>query len=120
MQQLAVVARLFPLILSGEKRSTIRWRETRIVPGYMRYVSEGDPRDTAIVWVTRCTDVPLSDAAAFVGRETEWPKEVMLSGMREHYPAIGWSDVVQIVEHLTPSETARRDDFPGQDASSIR
>jgi hypothetical protein len=119
MQQLAVVARLFPLIESGEKRSTIRWQETRIAPGYMRYVSEGDPRRTTIVWVTRCTDVPLSEAAAFVGREAEWPKDVMLSGMREHYPAIAWDDIVQIVEHLTPSETAMRADFPDPDASSV-
>lgn len=112
MQQLGVVARLFPAILTGEKRSTIRWRETRIGPGYMRYVCDGDPERTAIVWVTCCTDMPLSEAAAFVDREAEWPKEVMLAGMREHYPAIEWNDVVQIVEHLSPADTAKRDDFP--------
>jgi hypothetical protein len=112
MQTLGVVARLFPLIEAGEKTSTIRWREARIVPGYLRYVCDGDPAETAIVWVTRCTDIPLSEAAAFVGREAEWPKEVMLAGMREHYPEIRWDDVVQIVEHLTPAETLRRPDHP--------
>ena len=113
MQTLGVVPRLFPLIETGEKTSTIRWREDRIAPGYLRYVCDGDPAKTVVVWVTRCTDLPLSQAAAFVRRETEWPKEIMLSGMREHYPEIRWNDMVQIVEHLTPAETLLRSDFPG-------
>jgi hypothetical protein len=112
MQSLGVIPRLFPLVESGAKTSTIRWREARIEPGYMRYVCDGDPARTAIVWVTRCTDMPLSSAAAAVGRAEEWPKEVMLAGMREHYPEIEWNDSVQVVEHLTPDETRRRDDFP--------
>lgn len=99
MQELGVVGRLFPLILSGEKRSTIRWRETRIVPGPMRYVCDDDASQIVIVEVTRCTDMPLSQAAAYLGREAEWPKDVMLDGMREHYPEIGWDDIVQIIEH---------------------
>jgi hypothetical protein len=112
MQSLRVVGRLFPDILSGKKRSTIRWREQRITPGYMRYIHHDDPSRTVVIWVTRCTDMPLSQAASYLGRETEWPKEVMLEGMREHYPAIAWDDEVQIVEHLTPRETACRPDFP--------
>ena len=112
MQQLGIVPRLFPLVESGEKASTIRWREARIEPGYMRYICDGDPARTAIVWVTRCTDMPLSSAAAFVGKEQEWPKPIMLEGMREHYPDIQWDDPVQVIEHLTPGETFRRDDFP--------
>lgn len=112
MQTLGVISRLFPLIEAGEKTSTIRWRETRIKPGYLRYVCDGEPAKTAIVWVVRCTDIPLSQAAAFVGREAEWPKEIMLAGMREHYPAIQWADMVQIVEHLTPVQTQQRADFP--------
>jgi hypothetical protein len=112
VQTLGVVPRLFPLIEAGEKTSTIRWRETRIEPGYLRYVCDCDSAKTAIVWVFRCTDLPLSQAAAFVGREAEWPKEVKLAGMREHYPEIQWTDMVQIVEHLTPAETFRRSDFP--------
>lgn len=112
MQELGVVARLFPLIEAGEKISTIRWRETSIVPGYMHYVCDGDANRIAIVWVTRCTDLRLSEAAAFVGRESEWPQEVMLPGMREHYPQIGWTDIVQVIEHLTPAQTKRRADYP--------
>jgi len=111
MQTLSVVSRLFPLVVSGEKTSTIRWRETAIVPGYMRYVDAGNANNTVVVWVTRCTSMPLSEAAAFVGKEAEWPKPVMLEGMREHYPAIAWDDVVQVVEHLTPTETRERADF---------
>ena len=102
MQTLAVVARLFPLILSGEKTATIRWRETRIAPGPMIYVCDGDPGRTVVVEVTRCTDMPLSEAAAFLGRQEEWPDAVMLSGMREHYPGITLDDMVQVVEHLPP------------------
>lgn len=112
MQSLGIVPRLFPLIVSGEKTSTIRWQESRIEPGYMRYVCNGHPPQTAIVWVTRCTDMPLSDAAGFVGMEEEWPKDVMLEGMRQHYPAIRWGDTVQVVEHLTPDETRKRQAFP--------
>lgn len=112
MQSLGVVGRLFPEILSGAKRSTIRWREQRIVPGYMRYIRDDNPNQTAVVWVTKWTDMPLSRAAAYLGREEDWPKEVMLEGMREHYPDIAWEDDVQIIEHLTPEMTAERPDFP--------
>lgn len=85
-----------------------------ITLGYLRFVCDDDATKTVTVWVTRCTDLPLCDAAAFVGRESEWPKEVMLAGMREHYPDIRWTDTVQIVEHLTPAETRQRADFPSQ------
>lgn len=111
MQTLSVASRLFPLVVSGDKTSTIRWREIEISPGYLRYVDAGDPRNRVVVWVTRCTSMPLSEAAAFVGRQAEWPKPVMLEGMREHYPAIGWQDTVQVIEHLTPAEARKRSDF---------
>ena len=48
--------------------------------------------------VTNCTDLPLSKAAAFVGKQDEWPDEVMLAGMREHYPEIELSSTVQVIE----------------------
>jgi len=106
MQKLDVVERLFPLILSGEKRATIRWRENQISPGYMTYINEQDNSETAVVLVTRCTDMPLSDAARYLGKETEWPATIMLDGMREHYPEIKLSDIVQVIEHLPPDETS--------------
>lgn len=105
MQELNVVARLFPLVLSGEKTSTIRWREARIEPGPMTYICDGDPSRTVVVWVTACTDMPLHEAAAFVGKQDAWPDAVMLAGMREHYPQIELTDVVQVIEHLTPEQT---------------
>lgn len=108
MQRLSVVARLFPLVESGEKRSTIRWREARIRPGLMRYACEGEAARTALVWVTKCTDMPLNEAAAFLGCEQEWPEAVMLDGMREHYPSIEIDSIVQVIEHLSPMETAQR------------
>jgi hypothetical protein len=47
--------------------------------------------------------MPLSEAAAFVGRADEWPDAIMLEGMREHYPEIVLSDVVQVVEFKLPT-----------------
>jgi hypothetical protein len=107
MQNLAIVGRLFPLVLTGEKTSTIRWRESRIEPGLMTYHCEDDPEKSAVVWVTKCTEMPLSDVAAFLGKQAEWPDATMLEGMRRHYREIELVDIVQIVEHLTPAETRR-------------
>jgi hypothetical protein len=105
MQSLKLAERLFPLVVSGEKTHTIRWREPRMHPGPMRYICEGDPEKTVVVFVTRCRDVPLSQAAALVGKQDIWPDAIMLLGMREHYPDIELDDVVQVVEHLTPRQT---------------
>jgi hypothetical protein len=99
MQTLGVVGRLFPLILSGEKTSTIRWREARIVPGPMRYVRDDDPAASAVVKVIKCTDMPLAGVAAYLGKSREWSDDVMLAGMREHYPEIELTDIVQLIEH---------------------
>lgn len=99
LQSLDVVPRLFPLILSGAKTATIRWREIRVVPGPLRFRC-GDA--ATVVQVTRCTDMPLNAAAAYLGRGADWPDAVMLEGMREHYPAITLADVVQVVEFRPP------------------
>lgn len=98
LQTLAVVGRLYPLILSGDKTSTIRWREAEIVPGALKFTSEDDAGKSIVVEVTRCTRLPLSEAAAFVGRAEEWPDAVMLAGMREHYPEITLADTVQVIQ----------------------
>jgi len=103
LQSLIVVERLFPDILSGTKTSTIRWREARITTGLLRYICETDHTKTVTVRVTKCTDMPLSKAAAFLGKEIEWPETVMLWGMREHYPEIELDHCVQIIEHLPPT-----------------
>jgi len=102
MQSLPVVARLFPLILSGEKTSTIRWREGPIGLGPLKFLCEGDPDKSVVVEVLRCTEMPLCEAAAFVGRAEDWPDDVMLEGMREHYPAIELSSRVEVVEFALP------------------
>ncbi|WP_367714282.1 ASCH domain-containing protein [Nitratireductor sp. GISD-1A_MAKvit] len=99
IQTLGVVGRLFPMILRGEKTSTIRWRETRITPGPMRYLCDDDPSQSVVVNVLKCTDMPLCSVAAYLGRTEEWPDEVMLAGMREHYPGIDLTDIVQVIEH---------------------
>ncbi len=45
----------------------------------------------------------MSEAASFVGRADEWPDEIMLEGMREHYPQIQLSSIVQVVEYKAPA-----------------
>jgi ASCH domain len=99
IQTLGIVHRLFPKVLSGEKTSTIRWREARIVPGPMRYVCDGDDTRSLVVTVLKCTDMPLASVAAYLGKTEEWPDDLMLAGMREHYPYIELTDIVQVVEH---------------------
>ena len=102
IQTLSVVERLFPLILSGEKTSTIRWREPRIALGPMLFQCDQNPSQVVEVEVFRCNDMPLSEAATFVGKVDEWPDEIMLEGMREHYPEIQLSSIVQIIEYYPP------------------
>ena len=102
MQRLGVVDRLWTPLMAGEKRSTIRFGEPPIVVGPLTYVNDDHPLQTAGVMVTRVTRMKLSDAAAFLGRRDEWPDDVMLEGMREHYPTITLDDEVQVIEHSAP------------------
>ena len=104
MQTLLVVKRLIPDILSGKKTSTIRWHETPISLEPMLYVCDEAPDQKIIVNVTRWTEMPLSEAATYLGMSDEWPDQVMLTGMREHYPDIKLSDIVQIIEHDPPAQ----------------
>jgi hypothetical protein len=105
MQRLDVVTRLFPLVVSGEKISTIRFREQQIRIGPMVYWCDGCSEKSATVWVHRCTNIVLSEAADFLGKTKEWPDNVMLEGMRAHYPSIQLSDIVQVIEHYNPKES---------------
>lgn len=88
VQSLGVVSRLFPLILSGEKTSTIRWREQEISPGQLTFFNLDDPTQSVDVQAVRCTEMPLSLAARYVGREDDWPDEIMLEGMRDFRPSL--------------------------------
>ncbi len=105
MQKLDVVERLFPLILNGDKTSTIRFRERRIHVGPMVYWSDGCSERTATVWVKRCTDLPLLEVAEYLEKKEEWPDEMMLEGMRVHYPCIQLTDLVQVIEHFSPKQS---------------
>ncbi len=102
MQRLPIASRLFADAASGAKTHTIRWREARIVPGPLTFHDAAAPARTARVAVHRCTDMPLREAAAFVGRAADWPDDVMLEGMRAHYPAIALDDTVQVIEFAAP------------------
>lgn len=46
--------------------------------------------------------MPLSEVASFVGKTDEWPDQIMLEGMREHYPEIKLSSIVQVIEYRVP------------------
>lgn len=48
----------------------------------------------------------LADTAGFLGIEADWPPEIMLEGMREHYPDIHLDEVIQVIEHLSPTESS--------------
>jgi hypothetical protein len=103
IQILGVVERLFPHILSGEKTSTIRWQERHIVTGSIKFVSDGNPSQCVEVEVFRCTNMSLSEAASFVGKADEWTDKIMLEGMREHYPDIQLTSIVQVIEYKPPA-----------------
>jgi hypothetical protein len=105
VQKLDVVERLFPLVISGEKTCTVRFQERRMRIGPMVYWCDGSSDKTVVVWVKRCTDLPLVKAAEFLGKTEEWPEKVMLDGMRVHYPGIQLTDTVQVVEHYSPEES---------------
>ena len=100
-----VVEKLFPLVLTGEKTCTIRFHEQRMTIGSMVYWCGGNSGNTVVVWVNRCTDLQLIEAAEFLGKTEEWPEKVMLDGMRVHYPNIQLTDTVQVVEHYSPEES---------------
>lgn len=108
MQQLTLVPRLMPAVRSGEKTSTIRWQEGDITTGPLRLVNQHDETDAVIVWVKQVDTLRLSEVAATLGKQEEWPDEVLLEGMREHYPEIRLSSEVQLITHLTPAETLQK------------
>jgi hypothetical protein len=108
MQRLALADRHFPALLRGDKIQTVRWREGRVGVGPLVFYSETESGREVEVWVTRCTRMPLGDVAAFLSKTKEWPDDVMLAGMRAHYPGISLRDVVDVIEHLSPEETRSR------------
>ncbi|WP_217550214.1 ASCH domain-containing protein [Pantoea sp. GbtcB22] len=102
MQSLMIVPRLLPEVRAGHKLHTIRWREPEIVPGPMLYVNTQDASDTIQVVVTCVETIKLSDVADRMGKAKEWPDDVLLQGMREHYPAIEMDSTVKVIHHLLP------------------
>lgn len=102
MQSLMIVPRLLPEVRAGHKLHTIRWREPEIVPGIMLYVNTQDASDTVQVVVTCVETMKLSDVADRMGKSQEWPDQVLLQGMREHYPAIVMDSEVEVIYHLPP------------------
>lgn len=98
IQQLDVVDRLFPAILTGEKESTIRWMEQNIMVGLLKFSYVNDLSKSLVVQVFRSTELPLSEAAIFLGKSLDWPDDLLLEWMCEQCPDIQMSSIVQIVE----------------------
>lgn len=102
MQSLDSVPRLMADLRAGRKRYTIRWQEAPVRPGPLRYVNSSDAVDTVTVCVTRVITLPLSAVAAFLNKADEWPDQVLLAGMREHYPDIELGSQVEVIFHSAP------------------
>ncbi|ORM71108.1 ASCH domain-containing protein [Pantoea rwandensis] len=102
MQSLKIVSRLIPDVRSGKKQHTIRWREEKIIPGPMQYVNADDDTDTFVVQVTKVKTMKLFTVACYLGKLEEWPDDVLLRGMREHYPDIRLDSEVAVIHHLVP------------------
>jgi len=83
VQTLTLADRLFAPLVSGEKTSTIRWREQRIASGPLKFICMDVPSNTADVIVSRCSDMALRDVASFLQRSAEWPDDEMLSSMKD-------------------------------------
>ena len=94
IQQLDVVDRLFPAILTGEKESTIRWMEQNIMVGLLKFSYVNDLSKSLVVQVFRSTELPLSEAAIFLGKSLDWPDDLLLEWMCEQYPDIQMSSIV--------------------------
>ncbi|MDO6406887.1 ASCH domain-containing protein [Pantoea phytobeneficialis] len=103
MQSLEIVPRLLPEVRSGKKRHTIRWQEREITSGPMLYVNAEDVSDMVIVWVTHVETMPLFSVAQHLGKIQAWPDDVLLAGMREHYPGIEMDSIVSVIHHLPPA-----------------
>ena len=52
--------------------------------------------------VTCVETMKFSDVADRMGKAKEWPDDVLLQGMREHYPAIELESEVVVIHHLPP------------------
>lgn len=104
-QYLDIVARLLPDVRAGRKRHTIRWGERVIVPGPLCYINEDDSSDRENVWVTEVKKMPLSEVAYYLGMTAQWPAPVLLAGMREHYPQIQMESEVDVIWHLSPTDS---------------
>ena len=71
--------------------------------GPMLYLHAQNAFDTVMVCVTHVEKMPLSDVAAKLGKNAEWPDAELLEVMREHYPCIEMDSEVAIIHHLPPA-----------------
>lgn len=105
IQRLELVDRLFDDVFSGKKRNTKRYKDRKIAEGYLLYEASENKNLRALVWVTKVETMPLSQVKEKVEEEKNTSLDDLLSRMRSHYPEISLDTKIEVVMHLTPSET---------------
>lgn len=105
IQRLELLDRLFDDVFSGKKRNTKRYKDRKIAEGYLLYEASENKNLRALVWVTKVETMPLSQVKEKVEEEKNTSLDDLLSRMRSHYPEISLDTKIEVVMHLTPSET---------------
>lgn len=96
--------RLLSDVRAGIRLHTIRWRESKILPGPMIYVSDRDTSDSVMVWVTHVEKMRLSDVSARLSKCSEWLDTELLEDMCELYPRIEMDSRGVVIHHSPPLE----------------
>lgn len=105
IQRLELVDRLFDDVFSGKKKNTKRYKDKKITEGYLLYEASEDEKLKALVWVTNVETMPLSQVREKVEEEKNTSIDDLLRRMRSHYPEISLETKIEVVMHLSPSET---------------
>ncbi|MBY4890687.1 ASCH domain-containing protein [Pantoea sp. DY-15] len=91
-------------VRSGLKSHTIRWHDKEIIPGPMLQVNASDSSWTVLVIVTEVKEMSLSSVATYLGKQSEWTEDVLLLGMREHYPENELNFMVGTIHHINRTD----------------
>lgn len=101
IQKLELVDVLFPFLLSGEKKNTLRWNEGEIETGFLIFYATHDPKLKSLVWVTDVQYHIMQDIAHFYNMSAEQ----LYASMIKHYPKIKIDSKVAYIKFLSPQET---------------
>lgn len=102
LQRLELADDLFPQVMRGAKTDILHWKEENIGLGYLEFYSVKNPALTATVLVT---GVQKNTLQKFASR-CRMTVDGLLLEMKRHYPDITPQAQMQLVEFMTPDETA--------------